>query len=156
MLDTDQLDPQQLAWLENALKDSTDQWKIVYFHHPLYSDGATHGSDVNLRVVLEPLFIKYGVNVVFSGHDHIYERITPQKGIYYFVSGSAGQLRSGDLRRSEMTAAGFDADYSFMLVEIAGTTMAFQAVSRAGRVVDAGSLPLQIRHAVASRGGPAS
>ena len=64
------------------------------------------GSDVNLRVVLEPLFIKYGVNVVFSGHDHIYERITPQKGIYYFVSGSAGELRSGDLRRSEMTAAG--------------------------------------------------
>ena len=54
VLDTDSLDPQQQAWLEGALKDSKDQWKIVYFHHPLYSDGATHGSDVNLRVVLEP------------------------------------------------------------------------------------------------------
>ena len=156
VLDTDSLDPPQVAWLEGALKDSKDQWKIVYFHHPLYSDGATHGSDVNLRVVLEPLFIKYGVNVVFSGHDHIYERITPQKGIYYFVSGSAGQLRTGDLRRSAMTAAGFDADYSFMLVEIAGTTMAFEAVSRAGTVVDAGSLPLQTRQATASGGRRAS
>jgi len=156
VLDTDSLDPPQVAWLEGALKDSKDQWKIVYFHHPLYSDGATHGSDVNLRVVLEPLFIKYGVNVVFSGHDHIYERITPQKGIYYFVSGSAGQLRTGDLRRSAMTAAGFDADYSFMLVEIAGTTMAFEAVSRAGTVVDAGTLPLQTRQATASGGRRAS
>lgn len=155
VLDTDSLDPQQLAWLEGALKDSTDQWKIVYFHHPLYSDGATHGSDVNLRVVLEPLFVKYAVNVVFSGHDHIYERITPQKGIYYFVSGSAGQLRDGDLRRSEMTAAGFDHDYTFMLVEIAGTSMSFEAVTRSGAVVDAGALPLQTRQATGG-GGPAS
>ena len=111
---------------------------------------------MNLRVVLEPLFIKYGVNVVFSGHDHIYERITPQKGIYYFVSGSAGQLRPGDLRRSAMTAAGFDADYTFMLVEIAGTTMAFEAVSRAGTVVDAGTFPLQTRQATAGGGRRAS
>jgi 3',5'-cyclic AMP phosphodiesterase CpdA len=153
VLDTDALDPQQVAWIEGALKDATDQWKIVYFHHPLYSDGATHGSDVNLRVVLEPLFLKYGVNVVFSGHDHIYERITPQKGIYYFVSGSAGQLRVGDLRKSAMTAAGFDADNSFMLVEIAGATMSFEAVSRTGTVIDAGSLPLQTRRATGS-GGP--
>jgi len=152
VLDTDSLDQQQLAWLEGALKDSTEQWKIVYFHHPLYSDGATHGSDVNLRVVLEPLFLKYGVNAVFSGHDHIYERITPQKGIYYFVSGAAGQLRQGDLRRSAMTAAGFDTDYSFMLVEIAGNTLSFQAVSRTGAVVDAGTLPLQPHQLARVRG----
>ncbi len=153
VLDTDELDPPQVTWIEGALKDSTDQWKIVYFHHPLYSDGATHGSDVNLRVVLEPLFLKYGVNVVFSGHDHIYERITPQKGIYYFVSGSAGQLRRGDLRKSAMTAAGYDDDCVFMLVEIGGATMWFQAVNRTGVVVDSGTFPLQPR---ASGSGGAS
>lgn len=148
VLDTDQLDPAQLAWLETALKDSQaakDDWKIVYFHHPLYSDGGTHGSDVNLRVVLEPLFLKYGVNVVFAGHDHIYERITPQKGIYHFVVGSSGQLRQGDLHRSAMTAAGYDSDMVFLLVEISKTQMAFQAVSRTGQVVDAGVLPLQVK-----------
>ena len=47
------------------------------------------------------IFIKYGVNVVFSGHDHVYERARPQKGIYYFVSGAGGQLRRGNMRRSE-------------------------------------------------------
>ena len=42
----------------------------------------------DLRVALLPLFMKYGVNVVFSGHDHIYERLRPQEGITYFVSGT--------------------------------------------------------------------
>ena len=144
VLDTDELDPPQLVWLENALRASQEQWKVCYFHHPLYSDGATHGSDVNLRVVLEPLFLAYGVNVVFSGHDHIYERLTPQKGILYFVSGSAGSLRKGDLRRSAMTAAGFDEDNSFMLVEILGADLSFEAVSRTGQVVDSGTLHLPL------------
>jgi len=44
-LDSNQMDPRQLAWLENTLKQSADAWKICYFHHPLYSDGRRHGSD---------------------------------------------------------------------------------------------------------------
>jgi 3',5'-cyclic AMP phosphodiesterase CpdA len=140
VLDSDLLDPKQLAWIETALKDSRDEWKICYFHHPLYSDGRTHGSSVDLRVVLEPLFIKYRVNVVFSGHDHVYERIKPQKGIYYFVSGAGGQLRKGDVKRSELTAAAFDQDQSFMLVEIAGADLQFRAISRTGQTVDSGAI----------------
>jgi predicted phosphodiesterase len=142
-LDSDSLDPAQVTWLEGDLKSAKETWKVLYFHHPLYSDGGTHGSDVELRVVLEPLFIQYGVNVVFSGHDHIYERIKPQKGIYYFVSGSAGQLRKGDLNRSAMTAAGYDQDCTFMLVEISATSLAFETVTRTGAIVDSGTLPLQ-------------
>ena len=89
-------------------------------------------------MLLEPLFVTYGVNIVFSGHDHIYERLTPQKGVHYFVSGAAGQLRRGDLRRSGNTAAAFDQDQSFMLVEIGTSDAAFQAISRTGQVVDSG------------------
>jgi 3',5'-cyclic AMP phosphodiesterase CpdA len=140
VLDSDLLDPKQLAWIEMALKDSGDEWKICYFHHPLYSDGRTHGSQVDVRVVLEPLFIKYGVNVVFSGHDHVYERIKPQKGIYYFVSGAGGQLRRGDVKRSDLTAAAFDRDQSFMLVEIDGRDLQFRAISRTGQTVDSGAI----------------
>src|SRR5215211_3238523 len=99
-LDSNKIDQKQLAWLENALKTSQEDWKICYFHHPLYSDGGTHGSAVDVRVVFEPLFVTYGVNVVFAGHDHFYERITPQKGIYHFVAGASGQLRRGDARAS--------------------------------------------------------
>jgi len=140
VLDSDALDPRQMAWLDEVLKSSADEWKICYFHHPLYSDGGTHGSAVELRVVLEPLFLRYGVAVVFSGHEHFYERLTPQKGVYYFIEGAGGQLRRGDIVRSEYKAAGFDQDQSFMLVEIAGSDLFFQTISRTGLTVDSGSI----------------
>jgi Calcineurin-like phosphoesterase len=143
VLDSDYMDPKQLAWLEQQLRDSTERWKISYFHHPLYSSAGRHGSEVDLRLVLEPLFLKYGMNAVFSGHDHIYERLKPQKGIYYFVSGSAGQLRRGDLKRTALTEVGFDQDQSFMVVEIGGDVLSFKTVSRTGRTVDSGSLRRQ-------------
>jgi 3',5'-cyclic AMP phosphodiesterase CpdA len=138
VLDSNYLDARQLAWLDSALQAATEPWKICYFHHPLYSDGGRHGSEVDVRVKLEPLFVKYRVNVVYSGHDHIYERLKPQKGISYFVSGAGGQLRQGDLHRSAITAAGFDQDRSFMLNEIAGDDLFFQVVSRTGETVDQG------------------
>lgn len=141
-LDSNYMDPAQLAWLEPELKNSGSDWKIAYFHHPLYSSGL-HGSQSGVRAVLEPLFVKYGVDAVFSGHEHFYQRIKPQQGINYFVSGAAGELRRGDIRPSALTAASFDADRSFMLVEVAGNELSFQAISRTGKTVDHGTILLQ-------------
>ncbi len=143
VIDSNQMDPKQLAWIDTALKESSDDWKICYFHHPLYSDGGRHGSEVELRVILEPLFVRHGVKVVFSGHDHIYERIKPQKGITYFVNGSSGELRKGDVHPSALTAAYFDQDQAFMLVEVAGDELFFQAMSRTGQTVDSGMIHRQ-------------
>jgi 3',5'-cyclic AMP phosphodiesterase CpdA len=138
VLDTNLMDPKQIAWAEETLKQPETGWTICYFHHPLYSDGGRHGSNLELRVVLEPLLVRYGVDVVFAGHEHVYERTVPQKGITYFVEGSSGQLRKGDLSPSALTAAAFDQDQTFMLVEIAGDQMVFHTISRTGRVVDSG------------------
>jgi hypothetical protein len=139
-LDSTYLDKTQLDWLEKQLAGAPkDEWKIAFFHHPLYSSARKHGSSLDLRKVLEPIFVKYGVNVVLTGHDHVYERIKPQQGIHHFVSGAGGSLRRGDLRRaSPLTAAGFDTDYHFMLMEIDGDSLQYQAVSRTGATVDAG------------------
>jgi predicted MPP superfamily phosphohydrolase len=138
-LDSNYMSPQQLAWLEKELKQSDAQWKICYFHHPLYSSAAFHGSAVELRQVLEPLFLQYGVQVVFAGHEHVYERVKPQKGITYFIEGAAGQLRKGNLTKgSTLVASGYDRDLSFVLVEIAGDAMSFQTISRLGTTVDSG------------------
>ena len=131
--------------LRRALRDSRDEWKVAYFHHPLYCNAARHGAAVDIRLLVEPLLVRYGVAVAFSGHDHIYERLKPQKGIHYFVSGAGGKLRKGDVRRSDTTAAAFDEDCSFMLVEIDGPEMFFQVISRTGAAVDAGSIVRQ-RH----------
>jgi 3',5'-cyclic AMP phosphodiesterase CpdA len=147
VLDSNYMDPKQLTWLEKQLQNAGDKdWKICYFHHPLYSSAKTHGSSVELRSLIEPMFIKYGVDAVFSGHDHVYERVHPQKGIYYFTEGSSGQLRGGDLARTEMTEKGFDSDRTFMLVEIAGDQLYFQTLSRAGTEVDSGVLPRIVRN----------
>ena len=151
VLDSNQLDPKQRAWFDEVLQRSDDQWRICFFHHPIYSDGGRHGSDVALRVVLEPLLIKHGIDVVFSGHDHIYERLKPQKGITYFVSGSGGQLRKGDVRPSGLTAAYYDQDQSFMLVEVVGDEMFFEAVSRSGAKVDSGLIHRRPAGATESR-----
>jgi Calcineurin-like phosphoesterase len=143
-LDSNYMDPKQLDWLQKELQSAgNDEWKICFFHHPLYSSARKHGPATDLRLLLEPIFVKYGVNVVFAGHEHIYERIQPQKGIYYFTEGSSGQLRAGGLDRSTITAAGFDTDQAFLLVEIAGDQLFFEAVSRIGKVVDSGVIQRQ-------------
>jgi predicted phosphodiesterase len=131
--------PEQIEWADKELKASGSKWKIVYFHHPLYSSGERHGSDLRLREVLEPLFVKYNVSVVLTGHDHFYERLKPQKEITYFVVGSGGQLRKGNIDRGTgLTARGFDTDLVFMAAEIAGDEMYFNAISRTGQTVDSG------------------
>ncbi len=140
-LDSNYVDKAQLDWLDKELKASVSDWKVVFFHHPIYSSGGRHGSDEQLRQQLEPLFLKYGVDAVFQGHEHFYERIKPQKGIYYFISGGAAKLREGNIQRSELTAKAFDTGYHFMLVEIAKDTLNFQAISDQGKVIDSGALP---------------
>ena len=141
VLDTNLLDAAQLTWFQDALAHSTEAWKIAYFHHPLYSDSRRHGSQLELRVTLEPLLVKHGVSVVFSGHDHSYERFKPQQGITYFLAGSGGQLRRGDISPTPLTAAYFDQEQAFMVVEIVGDEMRFQTISRTGQVVDSGVIP---------------
>jgi 3',5'-cyclic AMP phosphodiesterase CpdA len=147
-LDSNYMDPKQTAWLETKLREAGNRdWKICYFHHPLYSSAMRHGPDTDLRKALEPLFVNYGVDVVFAGHDHVYERMIPQRGIHYFTEGASGSLRQGNLAPSALTAKGFDADRSFMMVEFAGDDMYFQTVSRTGVAVDSGVIRRTIRTA---------
>jgi hypothetical protein len=139
-LDSGYVDPKQLEWLEKELGASGSDWKIAYFHHPLYSSGATHGSADEQRALIEPVFLKHNVNVVFMGHEHFYERIHPQKGIAYFIIGNSAKLRKGDLRKSPLTAYGNDRSYAFMLVEIDGDVLHFQTISETGATLDAGTV----------------
>jgi len=149
VLDSNYMDRKQLDWLERALKGSNASWKIAYFHHPLYSSGESHGSEVDLRTVLEPLFVKYRMDVVFAGHEHFYERVKPQKGIYYFTCGGSAKLRRGNIRKgSELTAKGDDAANTFMIVEVTKDVLNFQTVSGAGLTIDSGAIQRPQPHAV--------
>ena len=141
-LESAYLEPDQVEWLQKELEGSREEWKIPYFHHPPYSSGERHGSQLQIRDVVEPLFLKHNVSVVFTGHDHIYERMKPQQGIVYFVAGSGGKLRSGGVDRdSGITAVANATDRAFLLCEISGDELFFNTVSRTGRIIDSGVIP---------------
>jgi 3',5'-cyclic AMP phosphodiesterase CpdA len=137
-LDSTRVDEEQLGWLEKELAGSAEAWKIVLSHHPMYSSGARHGSNLPLRAAVEPLLQKYGVAAALAGHDHFYERTKPQKTVTYFVVGGAAKLRPGNARRNQITAAAFDRDNSFLLLEFKTDELRFQAISRTGDIVDEG------------------
>src|SRR5262249_29099751 len=138
-LDSGQMDQAQLAWLGQQLSQSTARWKIAYFHHPLYSSGKTHGGDMRLRGLLEPLFVKYGGQLVLSVHEHFYERLKPQQGVHYFISGAAGKIRHNDIRRNDPEFdTGNDQVQHFMLFSVTPNELRFRAISDKGEVLDSG------------------
>jgi hypothetical protein len=152
-LDSNYMDTRQQEWIGRELSRSNEPWKIAFFHHPLYSSGAKHGAEEDLRNHLEPLFVEHGVDAVFAGHEHFYERLKPQKGIYYFTSGAAAKLRRGNLRRTEQSARGLDTDYSFMLIEVGKEALSFQTLTAKGTRFDAGLVPRREVSAVTDAAG---
>ena len=144
-LEKKQGDPEQLAWLEQALAAGRARWRFVYGHHPLYSTGERHGSNVEVRRHVEPVLLGGGgkprADVVLAGHDHIYERLAPQRGIAYFVCGSSGKLRRGNARPSSaLVAAVEDQLRSFMLWEATPEELRFRAINERGAAYDCGTL----------------
>ncbi|HEU4595066.1 MAG TPA: metallophosphoesterase [Pyrinomonadaceae bacterium] len=154
-LNSNYMDKKQVQWLEAQLANDKSEWKIAFFHHPPYSSGGKHGSSSKLREIVEPIFLRHGVNVVLAGHEHFYERVKPQKGIYYFISGAGGKLRQGDVKKgSPLTEKAYDKDMSFMLVEVAGDQMHFQVISRTGETVDSGVITHQKKRSAATTAAP--
>jgi 3',5'-cyclic AMP phosphodiesterase CpdA len=139
-LDSVNLDDEQLIWFDRQLSESKAEWKIVFCHHPIYSSGRYELSSAARRATLEGVLIEHQVDVVFAGHEHVYERMAPQAGVMHFVEGASGAVRVGDLRPSPYQAAGYDRDLSFMLVQILGDTMYFRAVNRLGETIDRGKI----------------
>ncbi|MGA8850734.1 MAG: metallophosphoesterase [Aeromicrobium sp.] len=96
-------DPAQLAWLRKVLAEEkkAGTWIIPVMHHPAYSSGK-HGSTKSVQKYWVPLFESAGVRLVLAGHDHNYERTTPQNNVTYVVSGGGAKLRK--VGRSDFTA----------------------------------------------------
>jgi 3',5'-cyclic AMP phosphodiesterase CpdA len=126
----------QYQWLESDAAGSRARWKIAFFHHPPFSSGI-HGSSPKTRH-LASLFSRLGFSVVFTGHDHHYERTTPQGGVTYIVTGGGGAMLYGiDLKPFSAYAAPV---HHFVDVAISGDTLAANAITADGEVIDAWSI----------------
>jgi len=140
VLDSTYLSRAQVQWFEKESTASGADWKIAFLHHPVYTSGRYTLAARGIRFALEAAFARGGIDVVFSGHEHIYERAELQGGILYFITGGAGSLREGDAAPSPVIARGYDRDYHFMLAEISDDAFSFQAINRVGLTIDAGTL----------------
>jgi hypothetical protein len=139
-LDSTYVDRHQVQWLAKETGESRAEWKVAFLHHPLYTSGRYAVAARGIRLGVEATFVTGGVDIVFSGHEHIYERAQMQNGILYFITGGAGSLRQGDAAPSPLIARGYDRDYHFMLAEFNDDGFFWQAINRLGVTIDAGAL----------------
>ena len=125
-------DPEQLVWLEETLAASTATWKIVALHHPPFSAGY-QGSSVDARDAFVPIFERYGVQLVLSGHDHDYQRSNEINGVTYIVSGAAaGTRRTGE---ASFTAVSFSW-HSYVEVGVYPDRLVGRVLNQDNRVAD--------------------
>ena len=127
-------DPEeQRDFLERDLATTRKHWRIVFLHRSPYGS-SRHGGDEKVREDLEPLFATHGVDLVFSGHDHVYERTVPIRGVTYVVSGGGGR-RLYPAGRSARTVSSVSAHHA-VLVRVDGGHLSLEAVEAGGTYVD--------------------
>ncbi|HOA72378.1 MAG TPA: metallophosphoesterase family protein [Phycisphaerae bacterium] len=153
-LDSNQLQAEQVEWLDKVL-DTDRTWKIVTFHHPIYST-ARGRDNVKLRELWKPIFDKHSVDLVLTGHDHAYGRSglleavqnvptgasvrTPAGGTVYVVSVSGPKMYDLDANpRTEFRRAAEDTQL-YQIISIDGTTLRYEARTAVGDVYDAFTL----------------
>jgi tartrate-resistant acid phosphatase type 5 len=138
LLDSNRVTAGQTRWLGRALAASKARWRIAAFHHPPYTCGGHEGAeDVERSWV--PLFERYGVQLVLSGHDHNYQRFAPRRGVTYVVHGG-GNANLYSLKPcpkqgypSRRAAA---MQRGFLYLAAARTRLVVSAVDLAGRTID--------------------
>jgi 3',5'-cyclic AMP phosphodiesterase CpdA len=127
-------DPEeQRGFLERELAATSKRSRIAFLHRSPYGS-SRHGGDERVREDLEPLFAKHGVALVYAGHDHVYERTVPIRGVTYVVSGGGGR-RLYPAGMDRLTARSRSAHHA-VLVCVDGTRLSLEAVEPDGTVFD--------------------
>ena len=136
-LDSDSNEPdgvgrssQQAAWFQSQIASSSSPWKVVFFHHAPYSSG--HHGSVDW---MQWPFAEWGADIVLSGHDHTYERIS-RDGVTYFVNGLGGRSRYDLFEPVEGSQVRYNADYGAMLVEASEKKILLKFINRQNEVID--------------------
>jgi 3',5'-cyclic AMP phosphodiesterase CpdA len=133
-------DPEQLAWLEETLAESDATWKLVALHHPPYSSGM-HGTNEDVAAAFVPLFERYGVQLVFAGHEHDYQRTEPINGVTYVVTGAAAETRRTG---TEAFTAVAWSTHHFVDMNVFEDHIVLRAIDQDGDQFDEAIIPVRI------------
>lgn len=132
-LDSEELVPEQVSWLESDLAANALPWTVAFMHRPPFSSGH-HGGDTELRRLIVPVLERHGVDLVLSGHEHNYERFDFGGGPVYVVSGGGGR-ETREVGTSPKTAFS-EAVLHFVYVQVEGPTLTLHAIDGVGREFD--------------------
>lgn len=152
-LDSNVIDSQeQLAWLESDLAQAAGkaQWIFVTFHHAAYSSGE-HGSKYGSMPKWIEAFERYGVDVVFNGHDHLYER-SSSNGIWYIVTGSGGAPQYDVNQRPNPAQVYAEKTLHFCKLRVDGARIDFEMIRDDGTVGDTMTMTAPVVAAVPASG----
>jgi 3',5'-cyclic AMP phosphodiesterase CpdA len=137
LLDSTRINRRQTRWLRRVLAASTARWQVAVFHHPAFTCGE-YSADPSVLARWVPIFERYGVDLVLSGHDHNYQRFAPRRGVTYVVHGGGGAplyaLR--DCPASYPRRVRGLAIHGWLYLRATDTALRMRAVGRAGRVRD--------------------
>lgn len=127
---SDSMDAQK-EWLEKETRLSQAKYKFVVLHHPPFSSGAEHGSNPEFQWN----FSAMGITAVFSGHEHLYERVFIN-GVLYVISGAGGRslYHCGEAISPESIC--FDDTFGALYVSRLGDSLIGKFISSSGDVVD--------------------
>ena len=127
-----------MKWLKNDLDTNKNaDFIFVFFHHPPYSSSIKRGSDIHLQNLFSGIFEKYGVDIVFNGHDHFYERAVVGNVVYVIAGGGGASLY--EVGRNEWTQYSASI-YHFTVMNISGGKLAFEAKTPDGKTFDSFTL----------------
>jgi predicted phosphodiesterase len=137
LLDSNRVNDGQTAWFERELARSSAIWKIAVFHHPPYTCGG-HSGDAHVQQRWVPLFERYGVQLVLSGHDHNYQRFAARNGVRYVVHGGGGAGLYGlrDCPSSYPRRVRARVEHGFLFVVAGPSALTVSAVDMRGRIRD--------------------
>jgi len=130
----------QLAWLEDDLARVTRsaQWIFVNFHHPPHSSGK-HGSEYATIPKWIDAFERYGVDIVFGGHDHHYER-SLNNDVWYIVTGGGGAPLRAVNQNPNPHQVYAETSLHFCKLQINGPQLAFEMIRWDGTIGDTFSI----------------
>jgi hypothetical protein len=139
----------QLQWLTNDLSTTAQPWRVIYLHSPLFTSSGHRQDDYNgngvadrleLQQWLLPVAAEHGVQLVFSGHDHCYERFAPTNGVHCYVTGGGGYSLYGMVEQDALSRH-FEARHHFLHVTIAGDLAVVQGLDPFGNLLETSTVP---------------
>lgn len=123
-------------WAFRDLAETAKLWRFAFMHNPPITSESVHHEAYNTRTMLLPIFEGAGMQMLFAGHNHFYERLGPVNGISHIITGGGGRVLYQATKRRADSVVLADKVHSFTLVEVKGRELTLRQIDENGKQLD--------------------